>query len=329
MHKPDVELLLFIRLFPNAMPTDPPTLGIHVQQNLVPEVRRETGRFYGPIDCLEAQYPGLDYANPAHRLRLSAFTWHRKLFRAMDDLRLTEHEIRSICTWEGTRHAREQYETLHRMKIHDTTWDCIETGQASAQAPMAFSAEIRGGEGESYISDDDEEMSDEALSDEDEEDEEMVGGIGSSELGEDPESEDGHSHSVLSRSVGVELNQRLLAATEAATEARARGEDVVLDEAWEQWLKEAAERDEASPGFPPLMRTGSSQQVPPNSTQWGHTIPEVFSYAPGASVPTGVQFQRGQMPPPPPFHRQGRQGRSDTAIDRATASSMPTPGTAM
>ena len=328
MHKPDVELLLLVRLFPHSMPTEPPTLGIHVQQNLVPEVRKETARFYGPVDCIEAQYPGLDYANPAHRLRLSAFPWHRRLFRAMDDLRLTDHEIRSICTWEGTRHAREQYERLHQMKIKDTTWDGVGVDHRPVRVPTATSADLRGGEVESYLSDDDEEMSDEVLSEEEEDDDEMDGGIGSSELGEDPESEDGLAHSILTHSVGVDLNQRLLAATEAATEARARGEDVgIIDEDWEQWLKEAAERDEASPGFPPLMRTSPSQQTSPDSTQWSQTIPDVFSYAPGAEIPPSVSEQRAQMPPPPPFYTQAR---SDVASNgTATASPIPAPGTAM
>ena len=241
----------------------------------------------------------------------------------MDDLRLTDHEIRLICTWEGTRHAREQYELLHKIKIKDTTWDGVGIDQIFAQAPTATSTESRGGEAESYISDDDEEMSDEALSDEEEEeDDDMEGGIGSSELGEDPESEDGLSHSILTRSVGVELNQRLL----AATEARARGEDVVLDEAWEQWLKEAAERDEVGPGFPPLMRTSPSQQISPNSTLWSQAIPDVFSYAPGATVPQSVSLQRAQMPPPPVFYTQPR---SDAAINRTASSSLPAPGTAI
>ncbi|KAL9040909.1 MAG: hypothetical protein Q9214_004297, partial [Letrouitia sp. 1 TL-2023] len=55
------------------------------------------------------------------------------------------------------------------------------------------------------------------------------------------------------------LNQRLV----AATEARNRGEDAILDPDWEQWLKEAAERESVGepPNMPGLVAAGHTSTV--------------------------------------------------------------------
>lgn len=225
MHKPPIGPLVFSHLFPNPKPSDPTSLAAHIVRNLIPEVRSETICFYGPIDCLEAQYPGLDYNNSAHRLRLRQHAWHRKLFQVFDELRLSEHEIQTLCRWEGTRWARERYEKDEGVIIRDTTWDGVEP--AVLQKPtvttiksLATKAEVEWtSEGESLHGD--------------ELENEVVEGLDSQNEAVEDESED-----ELQRSVGTELHQRLL----QATEARARGEEVILDAAWEQWLKEASER---------------------------------------------------------------------------------------
>jgi hypothetical protein len=58
-------------------------------------------------------------------MRLGRYTWHRRLFRAFDTLRLTPSEIAGLTKWEGTRWAKEGYEKEHSIKIRDTTGDCI------------------------------------------------------------------------------------------------------------------------------------------------------------------------------------------------------------
>ncbi|CAF9918968.1 hypothetical protein IMSHALPRED_004482 [Imshaugia aleurites] len=249
MKKPRIEDLVMSKLFPQRKDIDPSDWQTHIRRSLVQEVRMETVCFYGVFDSVEAQYPGLDYANPAHRLRLSRFPSHRKLFRAFDELRLTDYEIHRLCKWEGTRWARETYEANNRVKIKDTTWNGIH--DFSNKRTIVTVAPIWTGEttetepGE--ISDDIEsEVGDEEMRDSDEGD----------ELSEE-ESED-----ELQRSVGVDLNQRLL----VATEARARGEEVTIDADWEQWLKEAAERDY----FPPIeansaIATAVAVPAPANS----------------------------------------------------------------
>ena len=214
-------------------------------------------------------------------MRLSAFPWHRRLFRALDDLKLTQREILSICRWEGTAWAREVFENRRGEKIGDSTFDDITIYYS--RPPTAILSEIS-----TETSLHQEVMSDEGnVSEVEDEDEEMDNSDGEIDE-EEQESED-----ELQASVGVELNQRLL----AATEARARGEEVVLDAAWEQWLKDAAERDEI-PIFPPLMRVGPNRQTTQTSSQRSQAAPEVFRYGPGNLPLTQVDPLRAQMPPP-------------------------------
>ena len=222
MRKPSIAPLVYARLFPAPKATDPPTFQAHLSRNIVQEVRAEISCYYGPTDCLEAQYPGLDYANPAHRSRLSRFTFHRRLFRAFDELRLTGEEIRELCRWEGTRFAREKYEEQHHCQIRDTTWDDVEVEelrQASAVKTYQRGGEVNGTPLNGSLDD---------------------GRLPENEGGvpDDGGTDEEDSEDELHHSVGVDLNRHLL----AATAARARGEQVVLDADWEQWLKEAAER---------------------------------------------------------------------------------------
>ncbi len=257
MHKQAIAPLVYHHLFPNPKPSDPTTFAAHISRNLVPEVRVETATFYGALDCIEAQYPGLDYSKPAHRMRLGRFQHHRLLFKAFDELRLTENEIASLCRWEGTLWARQRYERDEGIKVQDTTGDEIPTW-----APLhrrVHEASTSAGEQGTYegktVTDEEDEEDDE------DEAEEEDGGEAQDEPMDDPETDAADVESEEEeeiQSVGVDLNRRLL----EATAARARGEEVVLDADWEQWLKEAAERGTLTDvsnalraGLPPVRGT--------------------------------------------------------------------------
>ena len=125
MRKPSIAELVYNTLYPRPRSCDPTTFGAHIARNLVPEVRTETSNFYGNLDCIESQYPGLDYSFPPHRKRLSRFHYHRRLFKAFDELGLTEDEIASLCRWEGTKSAKERYERDQGVTIRDTTTDIM------------------------------------------------------------------------------------------------------------------------------------------------------------------------------------------------------------
>lgn len=125
MKRPNVHDIVFSRQFPKPKQTEPQNFFAHVQRHLVPEVRIEVQTFYGALDTLEAQYPGLDYTYEPHRKRLSRFQWHRRLFRTFDELRLTKSEILSICQWEGTKSAKDKYEAETGRIILDTTLDGV------------------------------------------------------------------------------------------------------------------------------------------------------------------------------------------------------------
>lgn len=96
-----------------------------IMEYLVPEVRRETLQFYGPSHRIEARYPGLDYSYRPHRMRLSRFQWHQKLFQVFDDFNLTQSEINDLCKWEGTKAARQWYEREQGTRVRDTTAQSI------------------------------------------------------------------------------------------------------------------------------------------------------------------------------------------------------------
>ena len=282
MKKPRIEDLVMSRLFPQRKDIDPSDWQTYVRRSLIQEVRTETLCFYGPFDCLEAQYPGLDYAKTSHRLRLNRFPCHRKLFRVFDELRLTESEIHRLCKWEGTRWARETYEANNRVKIKDTTWNGVydsrnrRTTVTVAPGWSGETAEIESGKVPN--NDVESEGEDEETRDSDEGD----------ELSEDSEDE-------LQQSVGVNLNQRLL----VATEARARGEEAIIDADWEQWLKEAAENSTLMPATP-------SQ----TSVHWGREIPEYLRENPA--------ILRNRLPPPPRYY-------SPVAVNSAVATAVTVP----
>ncbi|KAK1781864.1 hypothetical protein QBC45DRAFT_28245 [Copromyces sp. CBS 386.78] len=123
MMQPPIEELVHGYIFSKARPSDPSNFAAFLQRHLIFEVRQEVHSYYGHIDTQEAKYPGLDYNHPIHRIRLSRWQWHRRLFRAFDALRLTEWEIANLTKWEGTRWAKEKYEEEQGIVIRDTADD--------------------------------------------------------------------------------------------------------------------------------------------------------------------------------------------------------------
>jgi hypothetical protein len=293
MRKGSLDALVLGEIYPckHGIPADFITFAVRY---LIPEIRVETKRFYGRLDSQEAAYPGLDYTNPNHRLRLSQFPYHRKLFAALDSLHLTTHEIHKLCRYEGTLTARQRFEAATGEKIRDTTWDDIKDPEFKPLVSVPAGQVVVVGRNVRYevevLSEHEEvdEDHDRIYHSEDEQDGdhrvEVEEGQGDqTQTSGNPDellelSEDGDDHIRLTRlptasddvphfsgddeaqtrilqdpddilhfsededevsySVGVDLNRRLL----VAAEARARGEDVVLDADWEQWLKEASER---------------------------------------------------------------------------------------
>jgi len=112
---------VYNHLFPSPTQADPPDFASHLAKHLVAEVRIETQRFYGGLETVEARYPGLNYSHQPHRKRLGRFPHHARLFRAFDELGLTEFEISMLCRWEGTLWARQRYERDEGTKVEDTT----------------------------------------------------------------------------------------------------------------------------------------------------------------------------------------------------------------
>jgi len=116
-----IAAIVYSEIYPAPTPTDPPDFASHLAKHLVAEVRIETQRFYGGLETVEARYPGLNYSHQPHRKRLGRFPHHARLFRAFDELGLTEYEISMLCRWEGTLWARQRYERDEGIKVVDTT----------------------------------------------------------------------------------------------------------------------------------------------------------------------------------------------------------------
>lgn len=231
MRKPSTAQLVYNTLFPRPRSSDPSSFAAHITRNLVPEVRVETSIFYGHLDCIEAQYPGLDYSYGPHRMRLGRFPWHRRLFRAFDALGLTDEEISELCCWEGTRSARQRYEVDEGITVQDTTGDSI---PSAIPGPVPV-AEIH----YDYCTSDDEF---DMIMDNRSDDTVRASDSRTSSVSLDyhqlnDEFEDEYSDEEV-ESCGLDLNNRLI----AAMAARDQGADVPLDEDWEKWLKEAAEQ---------------------------------------------------------------------------------------
>jgi hypothetical protein len=209
------EKLVYEQMFPKPKPNDPQSFQTFLTRNLIPEVRQETQAFYGHLDTQEAKYPGLDYTHPTHRIRLSRWPWHRRLFRAFDAIELTKSEITGLTRWEGTKWAKEKYESEHNVIIKDTTGDEIPDWDEACAGLVRH--RVSRDSGARDVEGDEEEQEDENMN--------------------EAES-DNQSEGDQLESVGIELNERLRA---GAARREAGDTSVVLDEEWEQWLKNAIE----------------------------------------------------------------------------------------
>ncbi|CEJ85397.1 hypothetical protein VHEMI03759 [[Torrubiella] hemipterigena] len=218
-----VDEIVFDHMFPKPKVGEPQNFQAFLQRHLIPEVRQETQSFYGHLDTQEAKYPGLDYSHPTHRLRLSRFTWHRRVFRAFDTLGLTKHEIATLTRWEGTKWAKEKYEKEQGIVIRDTTSDGFPNWVEPPQTlrPIRPRSQVRVTT-TVYTTRRHEDDSEEEEEDEDEEDERPI------------EESDGELD-------GVEPAERARAAT---PRRETTAEPASVDEEWEQWLKNAIESGE-------------------------------------------------------------------------------------
>lgn len=218
-----VDELVYEYMFPKPRQNDPPNFSALLQRSLIPEVRQEVHSFYGHLDTPEAKYPGLDYCHPIHRIRLGRWAWHRRLFRAFDALRLTPYEISNLTKWEGTKWAKERYEREQGAPIRDTAADGFpDWVEPENRVPSPLTPTVE--EAASVLSNEAEEM-DATLDDAD---------ADSDEGGYDESDE-------TLESVGPVLNERL---REQIARREAGDTTAVLDEEWEQWLKNALEAGE-------------------------------------------------------------------------------------
>jgi len=221
-----ISSLVYNYLYPTPGPDDPPNFAAHLSRNLIGEVRIETARFYGSLDTVEARYPGLNYSHIPHRKRLSYFPHHARLFEAFDALDLTESEIASLVRWEGSLWARQRYERDEGIIVRDTTGDEIlpwvrtpERDPQNITIKTNIEVEIEEVDPMSEHG----VLADEMVMDE----------SGNVEMEDDSEDE-------VETSIGIDLNQRLMAAAEVAGEQGIPAGAV--DPEWEAYLKEAAER---------------------------------------------------------------------------------------
>ncbi|KAK4156913.1 hypothetical protein C8A00DRAFT_40709 [Chaetomidium leptoderma] len=216
-----IESLVYEYMFPKPRQSDPQNFHALLQRYLILEVRQETHSFYGHLDTPEAKYPGLDYTNRIHRIRLSRWPWHRRLFRAFDGLRLTQAEISGLTKWEGTKWAKERFERDQGIRIRDTTADGFpnHVDPDDPYSAQSLLTEIDG------------------LVAAEEED----GGENEEGEGEDEEEEEEESDEEL-ESVGVALNERLR--QRVAMRNMSGDNSMPLDEEWENWLKHAIESGE-------------------------------------------------------------------------------------
>ncbi|EPQ64233.1 Bgt-70 [Blumeria graminis f. sp. tritici] len=223
MKGPAVDQLVYNFMYPKPKSNDPPNFQGLLHRQLVPEVRLETQAFYGHLSSQEAKYPGLDYSYPPHRARLSRYPWHRRLFRAFDNLALTESEIAGLTKWEGTRWAKERFEREQGIIIRDTTADGIaDWVEPELRTPAATAAKRFAEMDEMQDNNQHEEQTHE-----------------SEEGAETSIDEDGDEESDIEvQSVGTALNERLRA---AVAQREAGNSSTIMDEEWEQWFKDAVE----------------------------------------------------------------------------------------
>ncbi|KAG8163690.1 hypothetical protein KVR01_006987 [Diaporthe batatas] len=271
-----VDQLVYEQMFPKPKPQEPQNFHALLQRHLILEVRQEVHSFYGHLDTAEAKYPGLDYTNPTHRTRLSRWQWHRRMFRAFDALRLTPSEIAGLTKWEGTRWAKIRYEREQGTTIRDTAADGM---------PHWLDRQVRaitsGSPGGPDTEDDDDAMAEAEAEDSD------------GEL----------------ESVGIALNEQL----RQRVAARNAGDlSLPVDEAWEQWFKNAVETGDISHMRERITHVSPQDLFPPRfidaarTGNW-HDIPEFLRDL----IRDGLRAEDNRL-----------QGRSAVASSAASSSSV-------
>lgn len=289
MHKPSIDKLVHRYLFPNPKPSDPTDFHDFVRKHIVPEVRHEIIRYYGSVGCLESQYPGLDYSsNRGHRLRLSQFKWHRRLFSAFDDLRLTRGEVYMLCKWEGTKWAKDKYQRDHDCVIRDTTWDGIPAVEPRRPLTVTRGIYVEGKNGNLV---------------------QTRSGYGSKhpicrmdlDGHADEESEQDSTDEFMARTMGTALRRHLRPRPVSQYTSNQGG----MDPAWDQWLKDATERGT----IPSMSELGSSSRLAayqahiPAHYAFATPIYHYGPYSPAQPTfsPTTTTYHQPPMPLPIPY----------------------------
>ena len=318
-----IDQIVYECMFPKPKATDPQNFQGLLQRQLVPEVRLETQAFYGHLSSQEAKYPGLDYSYQPHRNRLSRYPWHRRLFRAFDNLRLTNSEIATLTKWEGTRWAKERFEKEQGLVIRDTTSDRIaDWVEPELRVPMAQGQRA-----------DVEDMADIREEDEREAENENEG---DEDMDEDSD--------VEFSSVGIPMNQRMVT---IAAQREAGEEGGVMDDEFEQWFKDAVEAgglpflsapDDLLPNanIPSTRRASiqvtQAQAMPPrilNAARLGqwHMIPEFLHDLVRQNVEnnTARQQDNGALPTGIPIPAPPRVLPWSATLAADSSASIPSP----
>lgn len=172
-------------------------------------------------------------------MRLSRFPHHARLFKAIDDLGLTEHEVLDLVRWEGTLWARARFERDENITVRDTTGDGIGPWvdrRAKDKTPVVAVVEVPVSRaGENAVAQRD--VVERILEQEVDEDEDMSDEEQEREDAEDDDDEEDEDESDRIMSIGNDLNRRLM----AAVTARDAGQNAELDPEFEQYLKEQIE----------------------------------------------------------------------------------------
>ncbi|GAB7353249.1 hypothetical protein MBLNU459_g3759t1 [Dothideomycetes sp. NU459] len=261
-----VASILFAHLFPKPGSSDPPNFQTHLARDLIPEIRIETATFYGSLDSIEARYPGLNYCHGPHRMRLGRFPHHARLFKAIDDLKITDQEVMDLVRWEGTLWARQRFERDEGVKVRDTTGDGItewidsRTVAAGHSNRIKVETQIEVTEGMDPMIDGPVEPTEDAMAPAD---------VASDN--DDDEDMDGHVHANVQvdddmgdtiQSIGNDLNRRII----AAIAARQQGLDVEMDPEFEDYMKRLFEsgrlQSTARPADGPLLGQPSTTSNP-------------------------------------------------------------------
>ncbi|OAA63714.1 hypothetical protein SPI_03877 [Niveomyces insectorum RCEF 264] len=305
MKRPSVDRLVYSCMIPRPKPSDPQNFNGILTRFLVFEVRQEVHSYYGHLDTQEAKYPGLDYCHPVHRIRLSRWQWHRRLFRAFDTLRLTPAEIANLTKWEGTKWAKERFEKEQAITIEDTAAEGMadfrphgsrfaSSGHHSASSetavPGSFSevqeldaglwygaaaADLRGDTqaqtAASSNHDADEAMHEDAT--------EADGEMGEPNAEEGEDSDDGEI-----QSIGLQLNERL---RDRVAAHNAGDTSQPLDEEWEQWLKTALEEGNLSVVTEQMSRLAAMRAPYPPSVTAAEASSDARPFS-GAAGDAGV-----------------------------------------